>query len=79
LIYLILYISECLTRLAPSPGKPSPAFNEAGKVLATLAVDNFALPGDAAFPLNALYHAPASRPDAGEFFLHLQHLYSSAF
>jgi hypothetical protein len=34
--------------------------------LATLAVDNFALPGDAGFPLNALYHAPASRPDAGE-------------
>ena len=34
-------------------------------------MDNFALPGDAAFPLNALYHAPASRPDAGEFLSHL--------
>jgi hypothetical protein len=35
-------------------------------VLSTLAVDSFALPGDAGFPLNSLYHAPGSRADAGE-------------
>jgi len=35
-------------------------------MLSTVAVDNFALPGDAGFPLNALYHAPASRADSGE-------------
>lgn len=39
-------------------------------MLQTLAVDSFALPGDAGFPLNSLYHAPASRPDAGEYFLY---------
>jgi hypothetical protein len=35
-------------------------------MLSTVSVDNFALPGDAAFPLNALYHAPGSRVDSGE-------------
>jgi actin related protein 2/3 complex subunit 3 len=75
LIYLILFISECLTKLAPVAGKPSPGHGEAGKLLSTLAVDNFALPGDPGFPLNALYHAPASRPDAGESLI-LTHPYS---
>ncbi|KAK4686854.1 actin related protein 2/3 complex, subunit 3, partial [Tremellales sp. Uapishka_1] len=64
LIYLILFISECLTKLAPSAGKPSPGYQEAIKQLSTLSVDAFSLPGDAAFPLNSLYHAPASRLDA---------------
>ncbi|GFZ47895.1 Actin-related protein 2/3 complex subunit 3 [Saitozyma sp. JCM 24511] len=64
LIYLILFISDCLTKLAPSPGKPSPGYQEATKLLSTLAVDTFALPGDAGFPLNSLYHPPASRQDA---------------
>ncbi|KIR60459.1 arp2/3 complex 21 kDa subunit [Cryptococcus bacillisporus CA1873] len=64
LIYLILFISDCLTKLAPTAGKPSPSYQEATKVLQTLSVDNFALPGDAGFPLNSLYHPPASRVDA---------------
>ncbi|OCF77096.1 arp2/3 complex 21 kDa subunit [Kwoniella mangroviensis CBS 8886] len=64
MIYLILFISECLTKLAPSPGKPSPGYQEALKLLQTQAVDTFALPGDAGFPLNSLYHPPASRVDA---------------
>ena len=66
LIYLILFISECLTKLAPTPNRPSPAYQEAVKQLSTLAVDSFALPGDAGFPLNSMYHAPASRADAGK-------------
>jgi actin related protein 2/3 complex subunit 3 len=65
MIYLILFISECLTKIAPTPGKPSPNYQEATKVLSTLAVDHFALPGEAGFPLNSLYHAPGSRADAG--------------
>ena len=69
MIYLILFISECLTKLAPTAGKPSPGYQEATKQLSTLAVDNFALPGDAAFPLNSLYHAPASKLDAGEYLI----------
>nr|XP_018265321.1 arp2/3 complex 21 kDa subunit [Kwoniella dejecticola CBS 10117]OBR87479.1 arp2/3 complex 21 kDa subunit [Kwoniella dejecticola CBS 10117] len=64
MIYLILFISECLTKLAPTPGKPSPGYQEALKLLQTQAVDTFALPGDAGFPLNSLYHAPANRMDA---------------
>ncbi|WVR04762.1 hypothetical protein IAU60_001774 [Kwoniella sp. DSM 27419] len=64
MIYLILFISECLTKLAPTPGRPSPGYQEALKQLQTLAVDTFALPGDAGFPLNSLYHAPASRSEA---------------
>jgi len=69
LIYLILFISECLTKLASTPGRPSPGYQEATKVLSTLSVDTFALPGDAGFPLNSLYHAPASRVDAGLYYL----------
>lgn len=64
LIYLILFISECLTKLAPTPTRPSPGYQDAVKQLSTLAVDSFALPGDAGFPLNSMYHAPASRADA---------------
>ncbi|KAK1921697.1 actin-related protein 2/3 complex subunit 3 [Papiliotrema laurentii] len=64
MIYLILFISECLTKLAPTPGRPSPGYQDAVKQLSTLAVDNFALPGDAGFPLNSLYHPPASKADA---------------
>lgn len=36
----------------------------ANKALNTLALANFALPGDTAFPLNALYERPADRTDA---------------
>ena len=67
MIYLILFISECLTKLAPTPTRPSPAYQEALKQLSTLAVDSFALPGDAGFPMNNMYHAPGSRQDAGMF------------
>lgn len=65
MIYLILFISECLTKLAPTAGRPSPSYQEATKQLSTLAVDSFSLPGDAGFPLNSLYHPPASKLDAG--------------
>lgn len=39
---------------------------EANKQLSTLAVDSFALPGDAGFPLNALYQPPKDRSESGE-------------
>ncbi|CAK9786925.1 ARP2/3 complex, 21 kDa p21-Arc subunit [Cutaneotrichosporon oleaginosum] len=64
LIYLILFISDCIAKLAPSAGRPSPGYQEAGKKLATLAVDNFALPGEPGFPLNSMYHPPGSRGEA---------------
>ncbi|KAF9953183.1 subunit of the Arp2/3 complex [Modicella reniformis] len=59
LIYLILYITECLGKLTKNP-----SLREAEKILGTLALGNFAIPGDATFPLNALYAAPSSKADA---------------
>ncbi|KAF7965188.1 hypothetical protein HWV62_10421 [Athelia sp. TMB] len=62
LIVLILYISDCLAKLGTA--KTVPTQIEASKSLNTLSVDNFAIPGDANFPLNAHYASPASRADA---------------
>ncbi|KDN37992.1 putative ARC18-subunit of the Arp2/3 complex [Tilletiaria anomala UBC 951] len=62
LIYLILFISDCLTKIATARVPMSQ--NEAVKQLSTYAVDNFALPGDANFPLNQLYSAPRDRAEA---------------
>ena len=68
LIVLILFISDCLTKISSARALPNQL--EASKSLNTLAVDNFPLPGDATFPLNAHYSPPASRPDAGESHSH---------
>jgi actin related protein 2/3 complex subunit 3 len=65
LIYLILFISQCLTIIQSARVPMSQ--NEALKQLSTTAVDQFNLPGDAGFPLNNLYQAPANRMEAGEF------------
>ncbi|CAO1620567.1 unnamed protein product [Sympodiomycopsis kandeliae] len=62
LIYLILFISDCLSKIAAARTPLSQI--EAGKQLSTLAVDNFSLPGDAGFPLNALYQPPKDRSEA---------------
>ncbi|KAL2917204.1 subunit of the Arp2/3 complex [Polyrhizophydium stewartii] len=59
LIYLTLYIQECLGKLTKLPN-----LIESQKILATHAVQNFAIPGDATFPLNAMYERPANRNDA---------------
>ena len=66
LIYLILFISDCLGRLTKNPTQ-----KEALKILGTRALDQFAVPGDPLFPLNALYAAPASRGDTGWCLPHL--------
>jgi actin related protein 2/3 complex subunit 3 len=63
LIILILFISDCLTKLSASRTPLNQL--EATKALNTLAVDSFPLPGDANFALNAHYAPPGSRPDAG--------------
>jgi actin related protein 2/3 complex subunit 3 len=64
LIVLILYISDCLAKLGSARTVPTQI--EASKSLNTLSVDNFPIPGDANFPLNAHYAAPSSRTDAGK-------------
>ncbi|KAJ3027623.1 subunit of the Arp2/3 complex [Rhizophlyctis rosea] len=69
LIYLILFIQECLAKLAKNP-----SLIEGQRTLATHAVQNFAIPGDSNFPLNALYEKPASRQDADNLKQYLSQL-----
>ncbi|KAL6720279.1 subunit of the Arp2/3 complex [Lecanora helva] len=59
LIYGILFLSECLGRVKPAMGK-----KEAEKALLNTALDQFAIPGDASFPLNQAFEAPRDRQDA---------------
>ncbi|KIJ20361.1 hypothetical protein PAXINDRAFT_127097 [Paxillus involutus ATCC 200175] len=62
LIVLILFVSDCLAKIGTARTVPSQI--EASKLLNTLSVDNFPIPGDANFPLNAHYAAPANRAGA---------------
>ncbi|KAI6034455.1 hypothetical protein PISMIDRAFT_672685 [Pisolithus microcarpus 441] len=62
LIILILFVSDCLFKIGNA--RTVPTALEASKMLNTLAVDNFPIPGDANFPLNAHYAPPGSRMDA---------------
>ncbi|KAJ3251904.1 Actin- protein 2/3 complex subunit 3 [Boothiomyces macroporosus] len=59
LIYLTLYIQECLNKLSKLPNAI-----EGNKILQTHAVQNFPLPGDATFPLNSMFEKPLTRQDA---------------
>lgn len=63
LIVLILYVSDCLAKIGSARTVPTQI--EAGKSLNTLSVDNFPIPGDANFALNAHYAPPGSRQEAG--------------
>lgn len=66
LIILILFVSDCLAKIGTARTVPNQI--DANKSLNTLAVDNFPIPGDANFPLNAHYATPESRADAGEYY-----------
>ncbi|KAJ3243210.1 subunit of the Arp2/3 complex [Chytriomyces hyalinus] len=70
LIYLLLFIQECLLKLAAK----SPNLAEGQRVLQTHAMQNFSLPGDSNFPLNALYEKPATKQDAETLKQYLQQL-----
>ncbi|KAK2743989.1 subunit of the Arp2/3 complex [Myotisia sp. PD_48] len=59
LIYGILFISECLSKV-----KHGMTSREAEKILINTSLDHFAIPGDAAFPLNQAFEAPKDRQDA---------------
>ena len=70
LIYLTLYVTECLKKLQKIATK-----EEAKKEMATLAILNFDIPGDAKFPLNALYGKPQDKNEADQvraYFLQLR-------
>lgn len=59
LIYGILFVSDCLGKLSPQL-----PLKDAVRALNNLALDSFALPGDAGFPMNAMYQGPALKNDA---------------
>ncbi|EAA59687.1 hypothetical protein AN8065.2 [Aspergillus nidulans FGSC A4] len=59
LIYGTLFITECLGKV-----KPTMSAREAEKALTNVALDNFAIPGDASFPLNQAFEPPRDRQDA---------------
>lgn len=60
LIYLTLFISECIAKLAAK----MPNSAEGARTLANLAVGSYSSPGEANFPLNSLFETPANRNDA---------------
>lgn len=71
LIYITLYISECLKKLTKISHKEA-AHNE----LNTLAMSRFDIPGDIGFPLNTIYAKPSTSEEADlvrQYFLQLRH------
>ena len=65
LIYLILFISECLNKITKTTTQ-----SEAQKTLTTHALNQFAIPGEGGFSLNALYPASSNRNDSGKYNSH---------
>eukprot|EP00304_Pavlova_gyrans_P002099 CAMPEP_0206061222 /NCGR_PEP_ID=MMETSP1466-20131121/53562_1 /ASSEMBLY_ACC=CAM_ASM_001126 /TAXON_ID=44452 /ORGANISM="Pavlova gyrans, Strain CCMP608" /LENGTH=239 /DNA_ID=CAMNT_0053436571 /DNA_START=31 /DNA_END=748 /DNA_ORIENTATION=- len=59
LVYLTLYISECLRRIEGARGKA-----EALKALTNMALEAFPIPGDASFPLGPYFPTPESKQEA---------------
>ncbi|WPH00760.1 ARP2/3 complex subunit Arc18 [Acrodontium crateriforme] len=60
LIYGILFVSEALSKIRPGMSR-----RDAEKNVMNVALDtNFAIPGDAAFPLNQAFEAPRDRNEA---------------
>lgn len=61
LIYITLYITECLKKLQKCTSKA-----QALKDMQTMAITNFSIPGEAGFPLNAMYGKPRDRSEADQ-------------
>jgi actin related protein 2/3 complex subunit 3 len=72
---LILFVSDCLAKIGAARTPPSQI--EASKLLNTLSVDSFPIPGDANFSLNAHYAPPQSRQDAGQSFASFTYIFAS--
>ncbi len=64
LIYLTLFITECLKRLQKCTNK-----NQALQEMHTLGISKFDIPGDLGFPLNSVYARPANASEAGWWLL----------
>jgi len=71
LIYLTLYITECLKKLQKCSSK-----SQGQQEMYSLAIARFDIPGDAGFPLNSIYSKPSSGEEADQirqYFLQLRH------
>ncbi|XP_017851895.1 actin-related protein 2/3 complex subunit 3 [Drosophila busckii] len=67
LIYVTLYISECLKCIQTCSSK-----EQAQQDLYTLSISRFDLPGDAGFPLNIMYAKPENPDLMREYMLQLR-------
>lgn len=64
LVYLTLYVTECLKKVEAAPSKP-----DALRSLTNMALEAFAIPGDASFTLGPYFPLPENRQEAGELAL----------
>eukprot|EP00002_Diphylleia_rotans_P008719 TRINITY_DN18724_c0_g1_i1.p2 TRINITY_DN18724_c0_g1~~TRINITY_DN18724_c0_g1_i1.p2 ORF type:complete len:173 (-),score=46.13 TRINITY_DN18724_c0_g1_i1:234-752(-) len=62
LIYLTLYIQQCLTRLEKAKNRA-----EADRLLNTLALEKFPIPGEGTFALPGVFTNPANRSEEDQF------------
>ncbi|KAB0404739.1 hypothetical protein E2I00_006913, partial [Balaenoptera physalus] len=69
LIYITLYISECLKKLQKCNSK-----SQGEKEMYTLGITNFPIPGEPGFPLNAIYAKPANKQEDELMRAYLQQL-----
>lgn len=61
LIYVTLYIPECLKKLQRCANK-----NQGMQEMYTLSISKFDIPGESGFPLNSVYAKPQTPNEAGE-------------
>ncbi|XP_070496283.1 actin-related protein 2/3 complex subunit 3 [Chironomus tepperi] len=69
LIYVTLYIPECLKKLQRCPNK-----NQGMQEMYSLAISKFDIPGEAGFPLNSVYARPQTQAEADTMRNYLQQL-----
>jgi len=69
LIYITLYISECLKKLQRCQSK-----NQGLKEMHTLAISRFYIPGESAFPLNGMYSKPGTRQEEDTMRAYIQQI-----
>merc|ERR1719348_2529701 len=61
LVYVTLYILDCLKRLQKAPNR-----ERATQAMKSAALEDFSLPGDAKFPLNSFYPKPPTKQQKEE-------------
>ncbi|XP_030847588.1 actin-related protein 2/3 complex subunit 3-B [Strongylocentrotus purpuratus] len=69
LIYITLYITECLKKMQKCASR-----NEAQKEMTSLAIAKFSIPGEAGFPLNAIYLKPTNRAEEDQMRAYVQQI-----